>query len=208
MKKLNKVILICGVPGTGKSTIALKLADTFGIDQIASTDILREIMRSLIKKEKMPILFSTTHEAWKHIGEKNNENIIKGVICHARLIYPQIIHLIKQAEKEGRDIILEGVHLIPEIFDKIKNSTSQEVHYFLLHLKDKKEHFKRFDYKNEKRTIFHYTWYSNFENMKLIDNWLRNEAAKRGLNIIENNNLPETIKKSASILKNEILYVK
>lgn len=198
-----KIIILCGVPGTGKTTLAIKLASLMGIDQIVSTDILRESLRSIYNKEIAPLLFSTTHESWKFFGEKTEDNIIQGITAHSRILYKSIIYLIKQSEKEGRDIILEGVHLIPEITEYIK-SENLDVHYFLLHINEKEEHFKRFDTKNAKR-FFHEAWYSNFETISFINNWLIKESSKRNLHIMENRTMTSTINEILGKMKNEIL---
>lgn len=164
----NKAILICGIPGTGKTTLSTNLAKLLNIDQVISTDFIREIKRSLIKKEYNLILFSVTHNSWKLFGDKTNENILCGAKEHARAIFPEIIHLIKNSQKEGRDIIIEGVHLIPEILDTLKE-IKMKIVYIYLYVEDKEEHFKRFALKNELREVKNQSWYENYPVMKLIE---------------------------------------
>jgi len=204
----NKIILICGSPGTGKTTLAIKLASFLGIDQVVSTDIVRETLRSLSSKEKSPTLFSTTHESWKFLGEKTQENLSKGSRIHSKVIFNQVVHLINKSEKEGRSMILEGVHLIPEILDYLKLNNS-DIFYFYLYIKEKEEHLKRFDLKNKKRSIFHEKWYSNYEDIKIIEENNLEEAKKRALKVIENSSFKETWSQIITQLKNknEILYV-
>ena len=41
-----------GAPGTGKTTLAIRLAASYNIDQLVSTDILRTILRGVCDKKK------------------------------------------------------------------------------------------------------------------------------------------------------------
>lgn len=56
------IILLCGAPGTGKSTIASLLASRMSVNHILSTDSIRHAMRTFYPKEKYPILYKSTYE--------------------------------------------------------------------------------------------------------------------------------------------------
>ena len=202
----NKLILICGVPGTGKTTLASHLSKLFEIDQVISTDFIREVSKSMSTPEQNPFLFSVTHEAWKYFGEKTQKNIILGAVSHAESIFSQIIYLINKSKQEGRDLIIEGVHLMPQILDYIPKENS-EIIYIYLYLEDKNEHFSRFDSKNKKRKIFHDAWYSNYETIKIIDNYNLFNSKSRNLFTLENSDLNTSIIKIFNRLNNEILLV-
>src|SRR5450756_2098049 len=53
------IILMGGATGVGKSTVATMLAARFGITRQVSTDVIREVMRSLFAPELMPALYNS-----------------------------------------------------------------------------------------------------------------------------------------------------
>mgnify|MGYP001819978660 FL=1 len=59
------VLLICGTVGTGKSTIATEIAHLLDIVRIQSTDMLREVMRMMMPRRLLPILHTSSFNAWK-----------------------------------------------------------------------------------------------------------------------------------------------
>jgi 2-phosphoglycerate kinase len=151
-----------------------------------------------------PFLFSVTHESWKLFGDKTPENIIRGSLMHARSIFPQLKYLIKKSENEGRDLIIEGVHLIPEFISFLKD-VDMDIRYYYLYLDKREEHIRRFDLKNHKRRFFHTKWYDNYDTIKIIDAFNVKEAISRNLSLLENNNLDSSLSIISSGVKNEIL---
>jgi len=199
----NKLILISGVPGVGKTTLAFKVANYLNIDQVISTDFIREISKSVLLENSNPFLFSVTHESWKILGNKTSENIIRGSLMHARSIFPQLLYLIKKSENEGRDLIIEGVHLIPEFISYLKD-VDMDITYCYLYLEKREEHIRRFDLKNNKRKFFHTKWYDNYDTIKIIDSFNLKEARLRDLSVLENNDLDFSLKMISSGVKNEL----
>jgi len=147
----NKIILIGGVPGTGKTTIAVELAKKLGIEHIIHTDTIRNIMRYY---ETNPLLHEVSHTAWKYFGECNNKNIIKGFFKHAFLLNKVIKDLIQDIIKKGSSAIIEGIHITPLLSFLI----SEDIPIFILHINNRNDHFKIFDNKNNKRSIKNKDW--------------------------------------------------
>jgi 2-phosphoglycerate kinase len=61
----NLIFLIGGTAGSGKSTIANALASRLEIVRTQSTDMLREVMRTMIPEKLMPVLHQSSFTAWK-----------------------------------------------------------------------------------------------------------------------------------------------
>ena len=53
--------------GTGKSTIATEVAHLLDIVRIQSTDMLREVMRMMLPQRLLPVLHSSSFDAWKEL---------------------------------------------------------------------------------------------------------------------------------------------
>ena len=75
-----KLILLGGVPGVGKTTIAYELARTYKIDKVLSIDVLKNVIKRFISKEDEPYLYTTTHEAYT----LDNLEIVDGYKRHSK----------------------------------------------------------------------------------------------------------------------------
>ncbi|MBQ76330.1 MAG: hypothetical protein CMQ20_15090, partial [Gammaproteobacteria bacterium] len=58
------IILLGGTSGCGKSTIATMLANRLDIVRSQSTDMLREVMRTMMPEQLLPILHTSSFRAW------------------------------------------------------------------------------------------------------------------------------------------------
>ena len=57
------IILIGGTTGVGKSTLATQLAHRLGIMRVASTDMVRQVMRAFFSAELMPAIHYSSFDA-------------------------------------------------------------------------------------------------------------------------------------------------
>jgi 2-phosphoglycerate kinase len=57
------VILIGGATGVGKSTLATQLAHRLGITRVASTDMVRQVMRAFFARDLMPSIHTSSFDA-------------------------------------------------------------------------------------------------------------------------------------------------
>ena len=58
------IFLIGGTAGSGKSTIATALANRLEIVRMQSTDMLREVMRTIIPRRLLPVLHTSSFTTW------------------------------------------------------------------------------------------------------------------------------------------------
>lgn len=114
---MSRIILIGGSPTAGKSYTAKKLAEDLKLPWI-STDLIREQMRWIVKKEDYPNLFHhfdvgpdkavefLTHNTAEQIVEhqnKESEDVWKG------------IRGIIEGDYVWEDFIVEGVAILPKL---------------------------------------------------------------------------------------------
>lgn len=111
------VLLVGGATGTGKSTIATESAHRLGITRVTSTDFIRETMRAFFSRAFMPTVHYSSFEAGlaltKAEEEETGDPRLLGFLDQTRNVLVGIEAAIERALREGRSLVLEGVHLVP-----------------------------------------------------------------------------------------------
>jgi 2-phosphoglycerate kinase len=136
------VVLIGGGTGVGKSTIATRVAYSLGITRVSSTDFIRQVLRSVVPEAIAPELSRSSfeldldalsHGAGRHAEfERQAEQVMVGVRA-----------TIERAAAERMPLIIEGIHLLPELVDADLAGDGLLV-YAVLRVEDEDDHSNRF----------------------------------------------------------------
>jgi 2-phosphoglycerate kinase len=102
-----RLLILAGATGVGKSTAAREIATASGFSRILSTDAIREIMRTCIDVDEDPAL----HRSSFSRGENGEPVIDWQRTCES--VEPGISATIERARREGIDLLIEGVHIVP-----------------------------------------------------------------------------------------------
>ena len=119
------VFLIGGTAGCGKSTIATNIASRLEIPRMQSTDMLREVMRTMIPADVEPVLHKSSYSAWQELPKEvldtkdKNSSIYTGYCQQAEIMSDPIKAVINRALHERVSVIVEGVHFHPSIIKNI-----------------------------------------------------------------------------------------
>ncbi|MGD2137100.1 MAG: zeta toxin family protein [Gammaproteobacteria bacterium] len=123
------ILLIGGAPGCGKSTTATMLASRLDIVRTQSTDMLREVMRTMIPEQLLPVLHHSSFAAWKALPGKpgmlsrvSEALLVQGYRSQADLLSVAIEAVIQRALRERVSLILEGVHVHPSFIAELKDT--------------------------------------------------------------------------------------
>jgi len=138
------LLLVCGTVGSGKSTIASEIAHTLEIVRIQSTDMLREVMRMMMPQRLLPVLHSSSFDAWtalpiQEVEDRDKEQLVaEGYSSQAELLAVPCEAVLNRAIEESVPIILEGVHANPALLERLPDdSDAIMVHVTLAVLKTK-----------------------------------------------------------------------
>tara|TARA_B110001454_G_scaffold51719_1_gene50611 strand:- start:379 stop:1014 length:636 start_codon:yes stop_codon:yes gene_type:complete len=102
-----RLLLISGVSGVGKSTLATKVASVLNFDRIAGSDTVREVLRTATTPSANPALFRSTFSN----GATGDSATDWLDACSA--VETGLEAVISRARREGIDLIVEGAHIIP-----------------------------------------------------------------------------------------------
>ncbi len=163
-------ILIYGAPGAGKTTASNLLHERSGIE-LYEGDYLREVaLPKETTEADNPFIFVGTKQAWRHFGELNRENVIKGLLAVRSSMRPYVDReLAKYA-----NVIFEAAFLDPAGY------SSNDL--FLVVTADKSKHRSQFfDQRQEMAETL-----EEFTAARMIQDYLLDEAKRLDIKVIEN----------------------
>ena len=107
-----RLLIISGTSGVGKSTTSTSLASSLGFTKIASTDTIREVLRTQISSTASPALHRSSFESAGGSASEDWKEAVKALSGGVEAV-------IDRAISKGSDLLLEGVHYIPnkEVID-------------------------------------------------------------------------------------------
>ncbi|KAL3837885.1 hypothetical protein ACJIZ3_022476 [Penstemon smallii] len=108
-QRVPLVILVCGTACVGKSTIATQLAQRLNLPNVLQTDMVYELLRTATDA---PL---TSSPVWAR-DFSSSEELINEFCRECRIVRKGLAGDLKKAMKDGKPIIIEGVHLDPCIY--------------------------------------------------------------------------------------------
>lgn len=166
---MQKIIFISGVPGTGKTTLAHKIAIKYKIDKVVSLDIIKLSIKMFVNDD---YINTTTHEAYKI----ENLSVIDGFIKHCNIINSYFVDIIKKIKDNV--LIVEGATITKEF---INNFKEYECYHINLNVDDKEMLISRY---KEKLKLRKSNWIENIDVIMEINEYLKN-SFKNNINISE-----------------------
>lgn len=186
------LVLLGGVPGSGKSTVATELATALGIVRTQSTDMLREVMRILIPKRVAPKLHTSSFNTNKAAAStdmyeiKDTDNLLYSFQHQSELVEVACQAVLQRALNERVSMILEGVHIRPTLLQHLPPSDAVIVPFMLCVL-DKNSlisHIKRRKVTTQQRRAARYL--EKIDDIWQLQSALLSEADGADIQILNN----------------------
>ena len=106
-KRPPRLLIIAGATGVGKSTAAVGVAQRAGFTRVMSTDAIREIMRATDAQHEHEALHRSSFSS----GSSGEPVLDWNETCLA--VEAGVSATVERARREGIDLLLEGVHIVP-----------------------------------------------------------------------------------------------
>lgn len=197
LRKIDRpvIVLVGGTTGVGKSTVATTIAHRLGITHVVPTDALREVMRAVLSRDLVPALHQSSFLAWKTVDQTFEKNpLIAGYLDQVKIVSVGIRAVIERAVKEGLNVVIEGVHIVPG-FINCPICEDAFVVPMIITVEDEDLHRSHF-YIRELQTegVRPFERYrSNFEEIRAIGEYVNRMARERQVPVISSHSLDTTI---------------
>jgi 2-phosphoglycerate kinase len=194
------LLLISGAVGSGKSTIATEAAHLLEIVRIQSTDMLREVMRMMLPEQLLPVLHTSSFNAWRALPGHDAEDrdpemlVAEGYQSQARLLAVPCEAVLQRANRESVSIILEGVHAHPGLLACLPDETDAiSVHVMLAVLQGKELKSRLHGRSAEAPSRRSERYLGQFDSVWRLQSFLLSEADRFDVPIIANEDKGKTV---------------
>lgn len=198
-KDIPIIMLIGGSAGSGKSTVAQQVATRLGITRVTSTDLIRQVMRAFFSPALMPVLHHSSFDV--PMGglvlpnDGTHDAGLLGFLEQARQVCVGANAILERSERERVSTMIEGVHLVPGLVDPVDVSRSAVIDT-VVYIGEEHTHRSHFTMRGMQtdgsRPVEHYL--RSFDRIREIQSYLVEQAARRGVPVLENTYLDETVR--------------
>ena len=111
------LVLLGGVTGVGKSTVATQLAGRLGIPHVIATDQVRQVVRAFFSHEFLPSVHHSSFDVSRALSALPHDEVgtVEGFMRQAHDIAPGLDAVVERAISDRTPMVVEGVHLLPDI---------------------------------------------------------------------------------------------
>src|SRR5687768_13250564 len=202
------VVLIGGATGVGTSTLAADVARRLNIQSVVGTDSIREVLRRAISPDLLPLLHKSSYEIKREdlrVPVAEEETVLSGFREQASQVAVGVEALVDRGLKEGTNLVIEGVHLVPEaILGRYRDHPN--VCPLVVYLSDEHVHRSRFYIRAlgtaMRRPAEEYIAY--FTQIRQIHDYIVQSAARVGVQAVENLAIENTSDAAVEIVVNRL----
>ena len=120
------IFLLGGPPRVGKSIISNEICQKHAVS-VVSTDALGAVLENVLNPESAPDLFVFVKFNKMPMAErvklmtKNPAELIDSVRKESHFVWKAVDAFIRRENEEGRDALIEGVAILPELVCRLEN---------------------------------------------------------------------------------------
>lgn len=202
------VVLVGGSTGVGTSTLAADIARRLNIQSVLGTDHIREVLRRAISPDLLPVLHRSSYEIRPEdirVPVSDEERVLFGYRAQAAQVCVGVEAIVERGLKEGTNLIIEGVHLAPEIIlNRFRDHPN--VCSLVVYLSDEEVHRSRFHLRalgtSMRRPAEEYI--AHFREIRKIHDYVLESAERSGVYTVENLSIESTSDAAVAFVANRV----
>jgi 2-phosphoglycerate kinase len=189
------VVLLGGVTGVGKSTVATQLGNRLGITRVIATDQVRQVVRAFFSHEFMPAVHHSSFNVARALSKTGDGRAtVDGFLRQVADIAPGIDALVDRAVSEGGRIVIEGVHLLPDVPSPRVREDAVTVQA-LLAVRDEESHRAHFYMRALQAPRPPERYLEAFDRIRTLQDYLIERAKAAGIPTVDEGGLEATLKR-------------
>jgi 2-phosphoglycerate kinase len=153
-------------------------------------------MRLVFKRDLLPSLHNSSTKAGIGMPKtlEKSVRLIGGFCLQAQQVSVGVKAVVDRAVKEKTSMIIEGIHLLPNMQQAIKEGTKRAFHIpITLSLMNEKDHRDRFFERGKGNELRRKEIYlRSFENIRIIHEFVNLESEKNEIEVVDNEDFDET----------------
>lgn len=185
------VVALGGSSGTGKSTVSLEAADRLGISVVISTDQVRAVIRSVLNPELMPALSQSSFSADKMLRSNLSGNrLLFAYEEQARIVQHGTMALARRSVKEGQQIMVNGVHIVPGL---LPTPTDFPLFTYVLTVGSATEHKGRFIQRFLEGDRKPTEYLQRMDAVRELDQYIVEQCHRHGVTVVTSTTFESTV---------------
>ena len=202
------VVLIGGATGVGTSTLAADIARRLNIQSVIGTDAVREVLRRAVSPDLLPVLHKSSYAIEPgdiRMPVAEEERVLFGYREQTSQVSVGVEAIVERGLKEGTNLVIEGVHLAPEIIlDRYKDHPN--VCSLIVYLSNEEVHRSRFHVRAlgtaMRRPAEEYIAY--FKEIRQIHDYILESAVRSSIHAVENISVETTSDAVVAFIANRV----
>ena len=191
------IVLLGGASGVGKTSVGVAVASRLRISRVSSTDEIRQVMRLMIAPDLMPALHASSFAASEHLSAPlppKQDPAVYAFREQATHVCVGVRATIERAIDENVSLIVDGVHLLPDLLGVESFGKKALFIWMNLYLPDREPYVDRFEQRSDqakRRPQHRYLKY--LEQILKIQDHILEVGAAHNVPAVENAEFDETV---------------
>jgi 2-phosphoglycerate kinase len=195
------IVLLSGVTGVGKSTVATQLAGRLGFVHVIATDQVRQVVRAFFTHEFLPSVHHSSFDVARALSElpEDVEGTIAGFLRQVHDIAPGLDALVERAISDRTPMVLEGVHLLPDLPSPSLCAQATTVRA-LIAARDPEEHRRNFHIRGLQTLRAPERYLEALDRIRVLQEYLIGRAEAAGIPVIDAGGLESTLRRVLEVV--------